>query len=59
LKRAYGDQDDYVKGDKEHTLNHGNWHWMNFIEKGEKKREAFAKYCPVTTQILEESVGEY
>ena len=35
LKKAYGDNDDYLVKDGEHTLNKGKWHWMNFVEKGE------------------------
>jgi hypothetical protein len=35
LRKAYGSRDDYLKQDGEHTLNMGEWKWMNFIEKGE------------------------
>ena len=41
LRKAYGDNDDYVKSQNEHTLNHGNWHWMNYVTKGEKLPESF------------------
>ena len=34
LRNAYGGRDDYIKNDGEHTLNMGEWKWMNFIEKG-------------------------
>ena len=35
LRSAYGERDDYVKSDGEHTLNEGKWQWMNFVEKGQ------------------------
>lgn len=53
MKAAYGDRDDYVKIKDEHTLNNGQWQWMNYVEKGEKKVEMFQKHCPVTTSLLE------
>jgi hypothetical protein len=34
LKKAYGSRDDYQKLDGEHTLNTGEWHWMNYVTKG-------------------------
>ena len=37
LKKAYGEKDDYEKYDGEHTLNNGQWHWMNYVTKGLKK----------------------
>ena len=37
LRTAYGDRDDYVKADGEHTLNDGGkWKWMNFVERGNR-----------------------
>ncbi len=30
---------------------------MNYVTRGVKKSELFKQYCPVTTQILEQSVG--
>ena len=53
LKHAYGEEDDYAKYDGEHTLNNGGWHWMNYVLKGEKKKDLFEKYCPVTIQLLD------
>jgi len=38
-------------------LNNGDWHWMNYVLKGKKRTELFSKYCPITTQLLEQSVG--
>lgn len=35
LKDAYKGRNDYTKQDGEHTLNMGDWAWMNYIEKGE------------------------
>ncbi len=57
LKKVYGDRDDYLKFDGEHTLNDGQWHWMNYITKGQKTADLFKTYCPVTTQLLEQSIG--
>jgi hypothetical protein len=37
------------KYDGEHTLNNGQWHWMNYVTKGIKKEELFKKHCPITT----------
>ena len=59
LRKAYGEKDDYIKHDGEHTLNNGEWHWMNYVTKGIKQSGFFKKYCPLTTQILEESVGKH
>jgi aspartate beta-hydroxylase len=55
---AYGDKDDYILNDGEHTLSTGKWSWMNFIGKGEEKKELFAKHCPVTTRLLDEVIGK-
>jgi hypothetical protein len=41
LRKAYGTNDDYTKAKDEQMLHHGEWHWMNFIEKGDKKTELF------------------
>ena len=57
LKAAYGQEDDYVKHDGEHILNNGGWHWMNYVLKGQKRDKLFKQYCPVTTSLLEESIG--
>jgi aspartyl/asparaginyl beta-hydroxylase (cupin superfamily) len=57
LKQAYGGRDDYIKQGDEHTLNEGEWSWMNYIEKGEKKPELFIEFCPKTTELLEKVIG--
>ena len=30
---------------------------MNYVEKGKKKTELFRKHCPVTSKLLENSIG--
>ena len=63
LRKAYleaGNRDDYIKIENEKTLNEGNWHWMNYIEKGKRRSDVdalFRDHCPVTTHLLEESIG--
>ena len=57
LKIAYGAKEDYEKQKGEHTLNSGEWHWMNYVSKGHKIEELFKKHCPVTTSILEGALG--
>ena len=49
LKAAYGARDDYQKHDGEHTLNQGEWHWMNYVSKGVRHAALFKQHCPVTT----------
>eukprot|EP00347_Sterkiella_histriomuscorum_P020745 403336636 len=59
LKESYGDQDDYKKIQNEHTLNKGGWSWMNYVSKGQKvNQEQFKKHCPVTTDLLENSIRQ-
>ena len=59
LRKAYGDnRDDYAKMKNEHTLNKGEWKWMNYIEKGKRTNtQLFREQCPTTVQLLEQSVG--
>jgi len=49
LRQAYGARDDYSKEDGEHTLNKGEWHWMNYVAKGVKQSDLFKQHCPITT----------
>jgi aspartyl/asparaginyl beta-hydroxylase (cupin superfamily) len=59
LRSAYGDRDDYIKADGEHTLNDGGkWKWMNFVEKGNRvNQHLFKEHCPVLTELINHSIG--
>jgi hypothetical protein len=60
LRTAYGDRDDYIKSDGEHTLNEGGkWKWMNFVERGNRvNQHLFQESCPTLTKLMNENVGQ-
>ena len=58
LRKAFKDRDDYEKIEGESLLNDGSWHWMNYIQKGERTLDGlFKEHCPITTHLLEQSIG--